>query len=137
MPAEDSHPCPVGCQATFYSVDAVIHHVQSFHILREDVCPDDVWLRGVNRRQCPRCKRLIARRATQCSACTRQLREQPSQGPRSEGTPLSQPEPQMSPSIADVLKARRGVMDHVPMGCRAAVLAALARCLEQFCDRQT
>ena len=43
----------------------------------------------------------------------------------------------MSPSIADVLKARRGVMDHVPMGCRAAVLAALARCLKQFCDRQT
>ena len=50
IPTDESHPCPMGCQAVFYSVDAVIHHVQSIHIMREDVSPDDVWLRSVKRR---------------------------------------------------------------------------------------
>ena len=107
---DDAHPCPLGCPAVFYSTDAVIHHVQAIHIMREGSCPDEVWLRSMNRRLCRGCNRLIARRTPQCNACNRAFTEDNARHARLPGTPLASPAPSMTPNIAEAGKrAGQGV----------------------------
>ena len=113
--------------------------MEAIHILRGGVAPDDGWLASMGRRLCQGCRRLMARSSSHCQGCRRQGQEDlsGSAGPLGPGTPLSQPEPPMRPTISAVLGDRRGVLEHVPRGCRASVLQALGRVLHNFCTMKT
>ena len=128
--------CPLGCHTPFSSADAVLLHVESIHIQRRGMAPDDAWLQSMRRRLCRGCRRLMARAATHCSHCQTALMTDLTTRPPPVGTPLSNPEPPLSPSLRDILSTRRGVLEHVPRGSRTAVLNALGRVLAQFtCGR--
>ena len=139
MRAQETILCPLGCSEPFISDDAVLAHVESIHILRGGVAPDDGWLASMGRRLCQGCRRLMARSSSHCPGCRRQQQEEriAGMGPLGPGTPLSQPEPPMRPSLAMILGDRRGVLEHVPRGCRASVLQALGRVLHNFCTHRT
>jgi hypothetical protein len=79
----------------------------------------------------------MGRSTTLCPGC-RRARDVPQQpADNALGTPLSQAEPTLTPSISAILADRRGVLEHVPRGSRASVSMALARLLTNFCSLKT
>ena len=130
-------PMPPGCAEAFITPKDVLAHVEAIHIQRGGLTPDDGWLASMGRRQCEGCRRLMARTAPLCPACQRAAPAPAMVAPPPQGSPLSGPRPQWSLTIDDILADRRGVLEHVPRGCRAAVLQALGRVLGNFCAQRT
>ena len=98
---------------------------------------DDHWLDSVNRRVCPGCKKLISRRSKACTAYARILPPPPAPARSCSGTEMSFPEPAWSPTVKEILVARRPVMDTIPPGARTAVLSALGRVIANFTQDRT
>jgi RNA polymerase subunit RPABC4/transcription elongation factor Spt4 len=132
MLTRDTILCPLGCSEPFTSEDAVLTHVEAIHIQRGGVAPDDGWLSAMGRRMCAGCRRLMGRSSAHCPGCRRGMLAALPQGEGATGTPLTAPEPPFTPGISAVLADRRGVLEHVPRGCRASVSQALGRVLSNF-----